>query len=84
MPDYRNIDLNLTPGLLTVNSSYAAKGRYIAGSNIRFFQRVPERIGGGTPSSRHPSAAPPEASMLGRAPTAPATWPSEPPPTSGS
>ncbi len=49
MPDYRNIDLNLTPGLLTVNSSYAAKGRYIAGSNIRFFQRFPERIGGWHP-----------------------------------
>lgn len=46
MADYDDTPLDIAPGLYKEASGYAAKGRYIDGSNVRFWKGYPERIGG--------------------------------------
>lgn len=39
-------DLVLQPGLYTINTDRGAKGRYKNGNHVRFFQGLPQKIGG--------------------------------------
>lgn len=43
---YSDEPLVLMPGIFTDASDHASKGRWIDGSNVRFFKGYPERIGG--------------------------------------
>lgn len=44
--DYSLAPLQIAPGIVTSLSPYAAKGRYIAGDRVRFWQGEAEKIGG--------------------------------------
>lgn len=39
-------DLNIAPGLYTINTDRGAKGRWKDGNHIRFWQGLPQKIGG--------------------------------------
>lgn len=43
---YGSLPLDVMPGIFKEASSYAAQGRYVDGSNVRFWKGFPERIGG--------------------------------------
>ena len=41
-------DLNIAPGLYTINTDRGAKGRWKDGNHVRFYQGLPQKIGGWT------------------------------------
>lgn len=43
---YEALPIDLLPGIFKEASEYASQGRYIDGSNVRFWKGFPERIGG--------------------------------------
>lgn len=46
MADYQDTPLSIAPGIFKDSSGHAARGRYIDGTNVRFWKGFPERIGG--------------------------------------
>ena len=46
MADYEDTPLTIAPGIYKEATGHAAKGRYVDGSNMRFWKGFPERIGG--------------------------------------
>jgi hypothetical protein len=56
---YEAIPLDILPGIFMEASGYASKGRYIAGTNVRFWKGYPERIGGWTSLSSSTFIKPP-------------------------
>lgn len=46
MADYSDSPLEVLPGIYKEASGHAARGRYIEGSNVRFWKGYPQRIGG--------------------------------------
>ena len=54
MADFSTIPIDVAPGLVSLESAYAAKGRYIVDpasfvGNVRFYQGRPEKVGGFAP-----------------------------------
>lgn len=46
MSDWTDTPLVIAPGLFKEATGHAARGRYVDGSNVRFWKNYPERIGG--------------------------------------
>lgn len=46
MSDWTDTPLEIAPGLFKEATGHAARGRYVDGSNVRFWKGYPERIGG--------------------------------------
>jgi hypothetical protein len=45
-PNYQDQPIDLAPGIFSETSENASTGRYISGTNLRFWKNFPERIGG--------------------------------------
>lgn len=44
--DYSYLPLRTQPGLVTENSAYDSRGRWVSASNARWWKQMPEKIGG--------------------------------------
>lgn len=64
---YDALPLDVLPGIFKESSGYAAQGRYIDGSNVRFWKGFPERIGGNAKIADEACPRPPRTMMAWRA-----------------
>jgi hypothetical protein len=65
--DYDDKPIEIAPGLYKEASGHAALGRYIDGSNVRFWKGFPERVGGWTALTSSTLPAPPRGMLAWRA-----------------
>lgn len=64
---YDSLPLDILPGIFKEASEYAAQGRFVDGSNVRFWKGFPERIGGNTRIVGYACYRPPRAINAWRA-----------------
>jgi hypothetical protein len=66
MADYQDIPIEIAPGVFKEASGHAALGRYIDGTNVRFWKGYPERIGGYSALTSSTLPAPPRGMLAWR------------------
>lgn len=64
---YDSLPLDILPGIFKEASEYASQGRFVDGSNVRFWKGFPERIGGNTRIVSYACYRPPRAISAWRA-----------------